>query len=189
MKGLKWKEHEIAFLLNNWGEKSIDYICRKINRSEDAIFMKARSLNLGPMYLNYDGITATELARILNIDNHVILDSWIPKYGLEYSEKIMRTSRKIKIINMDTLLKWLKNNQDKWDSRKVDLFALGKEPNWLKEKRKNDFNIPRRKNMKWTFKEENKALEFYKLGYTYKEIGKLIGRSRQSVAKKINKIA
>jgi len=87
------------------------------------------------------------------------------------------------------LLEWLKNNQDKWNSTRLDEYGLGVEPQWLKEKRKTDIDIPKRKFYKWTKQEDQKLILYYKQGkLTYKQIGEKLNRSESAVDHRLSKL-
>jgi hypothetical protein len=86
------------------------------------------------------------------------------------------------------LLEWCKEHQDLWDSRKVELFALGEEPEWLKTKRKLVTNKPKKTFQKWTRKEDNKAIDLFKFGYKYKDIAKELSRSTEAVERRLSRL-
>ena len=88
---------------------------------------------------------------------------------------------RIYIINFDDLVKFLKNNQDMWDSRIVEPYILGPEDDWLLEKRKNDEINPPRFYKKWTEEEKSKATSYIKQRKSYKEIADLLDKSECAV--------
>ena len=45
--GKKWKKEEIEYLQENLGNLSINYISKILNRSQDAIIVKAARLGIG----------------------------------------------------------------------------------------------------------------------------------------------
>lgn len=103
-------------------------------------------------------------------------------------EKSCADIKKMIMIKLPTLIKWLKANQNKWDSRRVELYALGKEEDWLKEKRKKDLSLPPRKNYKWTKQEDLIAVHMRKVGYSCRKIGERLGRSEDSVRNRLARL-
>lgn len=68
------------------------------------------------------------------------------------------------------------------------MYALGSEPDWLKEKRKNDIETPNRNNQVWTDEETSLLLSYYKTGLDYKHISKSMNRTEGSIKRKIDRI-
>ena len=136
-KCIKWSAKDEEFLIDKWGVMEIDAIAKKLKRTYLAVMIKAKRLKLGGFYSgNSLSLTATQASKVLNNDRHTVV-RWIKNHGL----KATQTTFKIKnvwLINFDDLLEWLKDNRHKWDSSKVELYALGKEEEWLKEKRKKE---------------------------------------------------
>ena len=86
------------------------------------------------------------------------------------------------------LLEWLRCHQELWDSRKIEPYGLGVEYEWLKEKRKRDALLPPRKAQKWTPVEDRRAIDMYRMGKTYQEIGDTLGRSACSIEHRIMRL-
>lgn len=185
MPGKRWTQEEVEFLQDNWGVKPIPKIVKKLNRTPTAIECKALSLKLGPTKEANEYITAIEVARMMGIDKKAVY-KWIAKYGLNAKKKIVSRKKKLHLVTMPDLVKWLKANPDKWDSRKVDLYALGEEQPWLIEKRKLDRD--KKCTRYWTTKEVMIAIHMRKTGFTHKKIAERLGRTWQSVANKLYKI-
>lgn len=183
----KWTQEEIDYLMEKWGTISIKGIAKKINRTENAIASKAKKIGLESCYRASGDLSANEVAKILNIDPHTIIDYWIPKYKLRAEKRIL-IQQECYFINLDTLTKWLKNNQDKWDSRRVELYALGTEPQWLKEKRNKDQTIPERRFQKWTKKEDDMLISYINIGKEHKEIALIMNRSIRSITRRVSRL-
>lgn len=182
----KWTQGERDCLRENWGEMSVRGIAKKLNRTETAVTIQAKRLGLGSPYMT-TCLTANQAAKILGIDNHTITDYWIPRCGLRARTRAMR-KQKMWQICIGELTKWLKNNQDKWDSRKVELYALGQEPGWLKQKRRADMSLPAKRFQKWTKDEESMLTNYYCMGKTQREIGRILGRTESGVQRKISRL-
>ena len=186
-KCIKWSAKDEEFLIDKWGVMEIDAIAKKLKRTYLAVMIKAKRLKLGGFYSgNSLSLTATQASKVLNNDRHTVV-RWIKNHGL----KATQTTFKIKnvwLINFDDLLEWLKDNQHKWDSSKVELYALGKEEEWLKEKRKKDHSNQVKKHYRWTRQEDSIALSMWKLGYTKRQIAERVNRSYEAVVSRLHKL-
>lgn len=181
----KWTIEEIKYLEDKFGVVLTRTIAIKINRTENAVYLKARKLGLDTYYGAIGSISAAEVSHMLGIDGHTIINHWIPQYGLKAKQQ--EKNFKFQIL-LNDLVKWLKNNQDKWNSRKLDLYALGQEPQWLKEKRNLDLVIPKKSFKPWTKADDNLLIFYYKQGKKQKEIAKILGRSSNGVNRRISRL-
>lgn len=183
----KWTQEEIDYLTEKWGTVKINSIATKLNRSEKAIILKAKKLKLGGCYQASGKLSANQVAKILNIDPHTITDYWISKCKLKATKKVLM-QQECYFIDLETLMKWLKTNEDKWDSRRVEIYALGTEPKWLKEKRKKDQDMPERRFHKWTKKEDDMLISYINVGKKHREIAEIINRSKDSVTRRVSRL-
>lgn len=181
-----WTEEKVELLKDMWGFKSIKVIAEKLEKTETAVILKAKSLGLGSAYTS-ELLNANQISQIFGVDRHVITDTWKDKYNLPLKKKTIKKSYQW-LISIEKLLKWCKENQKLWDSRKVELFALGSEPKWLKEKRKRDIEMPGRRFYKWTIEEDRKAVALFKIGYRYKDIAKVLNRSTDGVERRLSRL-
>jgi biotin operon repressor/transposase len=184
---ITWNEEDINYLEDAWGRVSIKTIAKKLNKTETAVELKAERLGLCGCYITGDYLNAHTVAKMLSIDTHTVTDYWIAKCGLKGRKTILK-SMSMWFISLENLMKWLKNNQDKWNSRRVELYALGTEPQWLKDKRKQDLKLPKRQRQKWTKEEISKLITYYTQGKTRKEIGKLLGRTEDGIQRKLSRL-
>lgn len=183
-----WSNEEIELLQERWGYSTVFAIAKMLGRTENAVIVKSKRLRLGAPSAAGEHLTANQASILLGVDNHTIYNYWVPKCGLKARFRVMRKEKRMLMIKLSDLVKWLEKNQDKWDSRRVALFALGTEPDWLKEKRKRDLKLPIRRHYKWTSLEDSRAIMLFKAGYNYKQIGERLGRSRQSVARRLSRL-
>ena len=173
----KWLEKEMIYLKDNWGKISLSHLSIRLKRTEIGICIKAKRLKLGGSTRADEYLTANQASEMINVDRH----------NLKAIKKKTLFVKMFSLIRIDDFTKWLENNQDKFNSRKIELFNLGCEPQWLKDKRKKDKLIPINNFKKWT-NIETQRLIFYSKEMPYKEIAKLMGRSYNSIDKKIYKI-
>lgn len=65
----KWTEEQCDFLKENIGTYSTAYIGKALGRTETAVLVKAKRLNLGCFKSNSDKVTVADVAEILDIDH------------------------------------------------------------------------------------------------------------------------
>lgn len=108
--GLKpnWTEEELAYLRNSWGTVSTVGIAKHLNRSLEAVKLKAGRLKLGPASLSGDYITLNQLliaVRGHNSGHSWIMESWSNKRGLPIHEKRI-CREKISVVYLDEFWEW-----------------------------------------------------------------------------------
>lgn len=188
MPGKHWTTEEEDFLKEKVGTLSFHALAKRLGRSVDTIEVRIRRLGLDNTKLLSGKLTANELATALNIDNHTIY-RWIDNHGLKAVRKVTRQSAKFNLISVEDFWKWAKQNKEKINFYKIDPLLLLPEPEWVKEERKRDYHhIPKRQAAKWTEYEDKRMLEMVKGGYTQKEIGQALGRSENSVQRRLSRL-
>lgn len=188
-RGKDWSQADLDYLAAVWGEKTLPVIARHLHRSINAVKIKANRLGYNGQLKYGEMMSARKVSELLGVDIHAVCDRWIPKYGLKGRSKRIGESGHCTVINFGDLLEWLEANQDKWDSRRIELFALGMEYDWLKEKRRADALLPARKAQKWTSEEDERLRVMFRQGkMTYAEIGAVLHRSEASVDHRLKRI-
>lgn len=185
-QGKKWSKSEINYLKGNWGRVTLNYLSIRLKRTKIAVFIKAKRIKLGAITRADEYMTANQVSVLLKVDRHAI-GRWIQNHNLKAVNKIMLFKRRFWLIKHYDLCKWLKNNQDRFDSRKIELFGLGYEPLWLQAKRKRDRELPKNRFKKWTAFEIQRIV-IYSKDMKYKEIAKLMGRSHDSIERKFGRL-
>lgn len=180
----KWTKNEEDYLSKKWGENSINYIAVKLKRSVYSVKVKATRMKLGPAIENTDFFTVSDLCEMLGVTRDRVTITWRKK-GLALKEHYITDKKSYLVIEIDDLIKFLKDNQDEWDSRGLELYGLGIEPKWLTEKRKQDYLNPPVFYERWSAQEESKAINLLLLGKDYSEIAEEIGRSEAAVSVKL----
>ena len=134
--GKKYTREEEIYIRTYYGDKSIVDIANALGRSVSSIRYKRWKLGLPPIKDAGEYISRTEVQNILGVSSST-LQLWEQKGMI----KFIRNRKKfgnIVMISLPSLETFLKNNQDKWDSRRVEEYAIGEEPPWLSRKRKDD---------------------------------------------------
>jgi len=137
-----WTKEEEELLSDLWGNKSIEYIAKKLNRTVSSVSNKVFLLGLGShVENNYDGLRIQEICELFNVSRETVSDYWIA-LGLKYHIRKVTTAKSYLYIEIKDLYDFLENNQNIWDSRYLEKNILGIEPEWLIKKRKDDEGMP-----------------------------------------------
>lgn len=187
-RGKDWTLEELDYIAEVWGEKTIPEIARHLGRSINAVKVKTNRLGYRGQKWSGEMMSARKVSELLGVDVHAVCDYWIPKCGLKGKSKRIGESGRCTIIKFSDLLEWLEAHQDLWDSRRLELYGLGMEYDWLKEKRKVDALRPSRKFQKWTQEEDDRLRAMFKRGdMTYAQIGAVLNRSAASVGHRLTR--
>ena len=184
--GKKWSKKEIEYLDENWGKIPLASLSTHLKRTKKAVALKSKKLKLGASTRADEYLTARQVAKILNVDSHVVL-RWIENNHLKADRKVLLYKRLFFLIKHCDLCEWLENNQDKFDSRKIDYINLGYEPEWLKAKKEKDKNLPENRFKKWTKFEVQRIINLSR-NMTYSEIAKIMGRSHDSIERQFGRL-
>lgn len=185
-RGKRWTQKDDEFLENSWGFISKEKIAEKLGRTVRAIESRASILGLG-RYQEAGGlyINPNRIAEMLGKKSCVVYN-WI-KSGKLKAKKRKSNVKTTYQVSMDDLKDFLEKNQELWDSRNLELYALGEEPEWLKEKRKRDIKEPVESRKRWTKAEDNLLIEYAKQGLSKEEIAKKLNRTIKSIKCRMSK--
>ena len=187
-----WTKEEIEYLKEKWGNVSIPILAKKLNRSVNAVKLKAGRLNLGPMLENGAYVTLNQLAIALTGKNFssYCKKSWIENRGMPvHNKKVIKNT--FKIVYLDEFWKWAEKNRSFLDFSKMEPLTLGKEPEWVNEQRKKDYksNALQRKD-KWTPYEDDKLRYLLKQQkYGYAEVAEILYRSEGAIQRRCMDLA
>lgn len=182
-KGKDWSKEELDYIREVWGQKTIPEIARKLGRTINAVRIKTQRMGYTGQKWYGEMMSARKVSELLGVDVHAVCDYWIAKCGLKgKAKRLGETKKTTTIIMFEDLLEWLEAHQDLWDSRRVELFGLGAEYDWLVEKRKADAQKPARKAQKWTPEEDQRLIAMFRRGgMTHAEMGAALGRPASGV--------
>lgn len=189
-KGPSWTQEELDYIREVWGDKTVPQIAKHLGRSITAVKVKTARLGYTGQKWSGEMMSARKVSELLHIDVHTVCDFWIPKCGLKAKRRQLGVTKKTTtIIMFEDLLRWLETHQDLWNSWRVEMYALGMEYDWLKEKRKADADKPVRKAQKWTQQEDDRLIALFKRGgMTYAEIGAELGRPASGVEHRLQRL-
>ena len=187
----RWTDEEVYFLKENWGSLSVPKIAEKLNRTEISVFRKVSRLKLGTFLESGDYITFRQLLNALHIDynNHPQRTSWITNRGFPLKTKKVNT-KSFYIVSISEFWKWAEHNQDVLDFSKLEELTLGKEPEWVKNKRKSDsIRANSVKTSLWTDYEDVQLINLLKTyKYTYADLSRILNRTEDAVKTRILKL-
>lgn len=184
-RGPNWTPEELKTLEDLWGEKPAPQIAGILGRNLKSVRIKALRLGYAGQKKMGEMMSASAVARLLGVSPHTVTREWIAKRGLLAKRCRLGEGKKITVIILfQNLLKWLETHQNLWDSRKVELFGLGVEYDWLTEKRKRDAEIP--PSRAWTPEEDARLLYLYKnTAMTHAQIAEELGRTLNAVRSRL----
>lgn len=177
-----WTEDEKLFLSDNWGSLSIKTICRHLGRSENAINVMKDRLNLGRFLDAGDYVSYSQLLQAL--------------YGIDDAGSAYRDSSKFpvrkkrvgkctfKVVYLNDFWEWAEENKRNIDFSKMAENILGAEPEWVKQKRKIDFECRVNKDP-WTKAEDTKLIRMLqKYKYYYTDISAELNRTEGAIKRR-----
>lgn len=182
--GKAWTTEEIDYLENKWGIVTVSYIAKKLGRTETSITLKAQRMKLGSR-LAGEYVTFNELLTALGLQGSYswLRDKYINKNGLPAKRK-----GKYLIIKIDDFWKWAEQHKQILNFCHFEENMLGKEPEWVKEKRKADLSNPRKVNNNRPWTKEDDALLIQKTKscrYTYKDLSKDLRRTENAIKRRL----
>ena len=184
-----WTEAEKNYLAEHWGQFTVPSLCKRLNRSKNAILIMVQKLNLGAYYDSGDYITLHQLILALGYASSTmgyINKSWVKNRGLPVHHK-KHTEKVVKIVYLDEFWEWAEKNQAFLDFSKFEENALGLEAEWVKEKRKRDLrNTHSYTKTPWTPEEDAYLKDLLKAHrFTYAEISKRLKRTDGAIQRRI----
>lgn len=185
-RGKKWTKEEDLYLEEYWGVKSIGTLAKNLGRSTDAIMVRKTRLGLGRFLDNGEYITYSQLLQAL--------------YGLDSAGSAYRDFRRCrdfpigkkkrgkksyKVVYLQDFWRWAEEHKRLFDFSKMEEYALGAEPEWVKRKRKIDFAC-RVNTDPWTSSDDIKLQRMLaKYCYTYTDIAAGLNRTEGAVKRRI----
>lgn len=95
---------------------------------------------------------------------------------------------KIEVVDIEEFWKWAEENKGELNFANFKEGSLGKEPSWVKEKRKADRMNPAKVNVKkrWTKEEDNLLISKVKSNtYTYKMLSEDLSRTETAIKRRL----
>lgn len=182
----KWTFEECSYLEDKWGVLSIPTIAATLGRTVNAVKVKAQKMELGRHLHCGTEITLNELANALGKGKSYswLLNRWT-RNGLpiKYKKSI---NKRYRVIDIDDFWKWAEFHRDIIDFSKFEINMLGKEPEWVNEKRRADIAAARYKRTPWTTEDDNNLISLlnsYK--YSYRDISERLRRTEGAIKRRV----
>lgn len=141
-KGTKrhWTAEEESLLAESWGVCGIPALAKKLNRSQQAIKIRASRLHLGPLLMGGDYVTLNQLVTAFNRTGSYSykMISWVENRGLPVHNKRVQQNT-FRVVYLKEFWTWAEKNRSFLDFSKLEPMAFGEEPAWVAEQRKRDF--------------------------------------------------
>ena len=136
-----WTPEEEAYLQDKWGTLSVSTIAKSLGRSIDAVIVRSQRLGLGSHLASDVRISVNQLMLALyqadtgstGYTMHKLIREGLPVKTHKVKTKSFR------VIDIDEFWKWAEDHKEFLDFSKFEEYSLGKEPDWVKVKRKADF--------------------------------------------------
>ncbi len=182
----KWTQEEQYYLQDKWGEVSIKGLAKTLGRSENAVIVRAQRMGLGAHLHADDKITANQLMLAIfggKQQGGWTMNRWIEN-GLPVKKHRVKNNN-FKVISIDDFWKWAEKHKELVNFSRMEENTLGKEPKWVKEKRRIDLQEKFNTNP-WTSTEDKKLiylLDQYK--YTYDDLCREMNRTEGAIKRRI----
>lgn len=186
----RWSSEEIEYLQEGWGNTSIPFLAKQLKRTVTAVTVMAQKLGLGSFLDNNDEyITFHNLTVALGLggaSNSYKKISWVKNRGLK-THRVTRKNQTFEMISVDEFWKWAYENQAFLDFSKFEKYALGPEPEWVSEKRKNDtIRSTKITMLPWSEGEDLRLRRYLKEHkYSYKQLSEMLHRTEGAIQRRI----
>lgn len=183
--GKLWSEDEVIKLIEMSDKLKTSTIAKSLGRTEEAVKKKLMRLNISTSINSIDAITVSNLASICKVGGGRVR-TWIKK-GLKTTKFKKYKSSVFTFIKIEDFWDFAEKNKDLINFANIDRNILGREPDWVREKRLNDIKYSKKKNARWTKKEDDVLRRMYKY-YSLKEIREVVGRTEEAISIRIRRL-
>ena len=183
-----WLPEEEEYLEEHWGAISLPGLARHLGRTVNAIKVRAFRLGLGGMLSAGDYVTFNQLMLTLtdNAQSYSYqMKSWVKNRGLPIRTK--RVDKCVwRIVYLDEFWEWAEKHRSFIDFSKLEPLSLGKEPDWVPEQRRKDFQaFALQRKDPWTMDEDSQLKRLLKKQqYGYAELSEILHRSEGAIARR-----
>ena len=193
MSRKRWTADDIEQLREGWGcHGGLPKLAEEMGRSVAALKVKAVRLGLGPWLDARDHITLCQLIRLLT-------GSARPDIGYSYTRmRLERMGLRIRrkrvcdslflVVDINDFWAYAEQHRDELDFSRLEENILGLEPDWVKEKRRQDVLNRRRlypKNTYWGPQEDDALRQAIASGATYADLQQTLRRTSGAIRRRI----
>lgn len=183
-----WTPEEEQYLEEHWGAVSIPSIAKKLNRTVNAIKVRAFRLGLGGVLDAGDYVTFNQLMLTITDNSQSYsyqMQSWVKNRGLPvHTKRVDKCTWRV--VYLDEFWKWAEKHRSFIDFSKLEPLALGKEPDWVPEQRRKDFQaFSLQRKDPWTPEEDQRLQHLLKQHkYGYAELSEILRRSEGAIVRR-----
>ena len=183
-----WKPEEEDYLMEKWGQISVPAIAKKLNRTTNAVKVRAHRLGLGAVLMAGEYVTLNQLLLAVNGGSSSYgykMKSWVENRGLPvHTKKVNRCS--FRVVYIEEFWEWAERYRSFIDFSKMEPLALGEEPGWVAEQRKKDFEAYAIQRKDPWGEDEDSRLKMLlsKHRYSWAEISEMMHRSHGAIARR-----
>ena len=187
--GKNWTKQEDEYLAEYWGTVSVATLAKNLGRSENAIIVRKSRLGLGAFLESGDYVTWNQLLKAIGCGSNAggyKVTSWIKNWDFPIHTRRVKNNS-FKVVYLHEWWIWAEKNRDLLDFSKFEENSLGEEPDWVKEKRRHDYE-KNRKYIKtpWTKQEDDKLLRLVsRQQYTYDELSRILRRTNGAITRRL----
>jgi hypothetical protein len=184
----RWTEEQIAYFEANWGKKSLKAIAKGLGKSVEAIEAWRKRHGFETNTKSHIGIPVHEFAAAVGMSTETIYKYWVKQNGLPITKFAPGMGKKKIMVNLDLFWPWAYLSRRFINFSKIEPLALGKEPAWVAECRKQDYNDNGKNgwDRPWTPEEDRELLKLLKAyKYTYSQLTKILNRTELSIQNRL----
>lgn len=180
-----WTPEDENYLAEKWGYASVPAIAKKLNRTENAVVVRAQRLGLGAVLMAGGYVTLNQLLATVTgreRGNTYQRKSWVENRGLPVHRKKVRQCS-FPVVYLEEFWEWAERNRSFLDFSKMEPLALGWEPSWVAEQRKKDYRACaiQRKDP-WTADEDSRLkMLLSQHRYTWAELSEMLHRTTGAI--------
>lgn len=181
-----WTPEEEIYLTEAWGNVSLSHIMMRLQRSKDAIIVRARRLKLGAYLEKGDEyITLMRFLGYIGKSTGGDTVAALKKRGLKIRNKRVNDDS-FQVVYVQDIWPFLEANRDFIDFNKIEPHTFGKEPAWVKDQRRRQFYSKKAfKKTKWTAQEDKKLMNLVNENLSYKDISQRLARSEGAIERRL----
>jgi len=185
-RGRKWTDADHEALQDMWGDFSIPTIAKNLNRSINAIKIKAFKLKLGPHMQSGEYVNMFELLKAIGQEgSYSYLKMRLLRDGLPTVRKKVDKCSFV-MVSIDKFWEWTEKNKDKINFAYFEPNMLGAEPDWVKEKRKADYAATKYTKLPWSKRDDEKLINMLNAyEYGYAEISAALRRTEGAIKRRM----
>lgn len=183
-----WTPEDEEYLREAWGRVSIPGIAKHLDRTVNAVKVHVARLGLGAVLANGDYVTFNQLMLTLTDNSQSYsyqMKSWVDNRGLPvHTQRVAQCTWRV--VYLDEFWAWAEQHRSFIDFSKLEPLALGKEPDWVPEQRRKDFQaFALQRKDPWTPDEDNQLIRLLKLHkYGYAELSEKLRRSEGAIVRR-----